>query len=441
VEPAYTTQAGAGLIAIELKSGKIVHQSPSFRTLTSWVPVEARGNIRVLLEARDGDEFHSFCQSVVRDAGEPYGGTFPDLDQVVGHNRRSITVHFLTRAPGPPGLRNPEWLLMMRAIKLTLVGVQLDGEPPTSGSKLPFFGHAHLPEEVGVFTADLRGGNPQQWTLQVAHVRYLLDLEVASGTYDTVAGNQNPWEQIASVFNFEFSKEGSGGASVLSRAAAQLDYAATRALNIAHHSASWLTRKALKIVYRWNMRIHGDDTVSISGLVLFKLFGGLSFSVSNDFWGGKVGFSHGGLQFLYFVADPAKPLETNLRAALVRIASAKTKGDFDVHHPFVFICAWSRRNFQIFSPMLSIDKGKTKASLNPQLSTFNSQLSSLKPQPSTLNPQPSFLIHNSKTPNPEPSGGKAAAGGGFVPAPREDEGVSRGGSPQRWQRFNLRWTI
>ena len=81
---AYTTQAGAGLIAIELKSGKIAHQSPSFEGLTSWLPLEARGNIRVSLESRDGDGFHSFCQSVVRDAGEPYEETFLDRDQVLG---------------------------------------------------------------------------------------------------------------------------------------------------------------------------------------------------------------------------------------------------------------------------------------------------------------------------------------------------------------------
>ena len=30
LQQAYTTQAGAGLIAIEMKSGKIAHQSPSF---------------------------------------------------------------------------------------------------------------------------------------------------------------------------------------------------------------------------------------------------------------------------------------------------------------------------------------------------------------------------------------------------------------------------
>ena len=113
MEQAYTTQAGAGLIAIELTSGKIVHQSPSFQNLTSWIPVEARGNIRLSLETRDGDEFHSFCQSVVRDAGEPYAETFLDRDNVLG---RCITVCFFTRAPGPPGLRNPEWLLMMRAV-------------------------------------------------------------------------------------------------------------------------------------------------------------------------------------------------------------------------------------------------------------------------------------------------------------------------------------
>ena len=59
-QQAYTMQAGAGLVAIELKNGKIAHQSPSFQDLTSWIPVEARGNILVSLESRDGDEFHSF---------------------------------------------------------------------------------------------------------------------------------------------------------------------------------------------------------------------------------------------------------------------------------------------------------------------------------------------------------------------------------------------
>ena len=39
LEQAYTTQAGGGLIAIELKSGKIVHQSSSFQDLSSWIPV------------------------------------------------------------------------------------------------------------------------------------------------------------------------------------------------------------------------------------------------------------------------------------------------------------------------------------------------------------------------------------------------------------------
>jgi hypothetical protein len=39
LEQAYTTQAGGGLIAIELKSGKIAHQSPSFQDLSSWIPV------------------------------------------------------------------------------------------------------------------------------------------------------------------------------------------------------------------------------------------------------------------------------------------------------------------------------------------------------------------------------------------------------------------
>ena len=62
--------------------------------------MEARGNIRVTLKSRDGDDFHSFCQSVVRDAGELYGETFLDRDKAVGW---SITLRFFTRAPGRSG--------------------------------------------------------------------------------------------------------------------------------------------------------------------------------------------------------------------------------------------------------------------------------------------------------------------------------------------------
>jgi hypothetical protein len=214
LEQAYTTQAGAALMAIELRSGKIAHQSPSFQHLTSWIPVEARGNVRVSMESRDGDKFHSFCQSVVKDAGEPYGEIFLDCDNVLG---RSITVRFFTRAPGPPGLRNPEWLLMMRAVKLTLVGVQpqkLSGESPAAGMRLPFLGQTRVPEAIGVFTADLSGDMPQQWTVQAAHVRNLLDMEVATGTYDMEVLNMKPLEQIAMLFNIGFSKEEGAGASV-----------------------------------------------------------------------------------------------------------------------------------------------------------------------------------------------------------------------------------
>ena len=211
LEQAYTTQAGAGLVAIELKSGRIAYQSPSFLDLTSWIPVEACGNIRVSLESRSGDDFHSFCQSVVKDAGEPYGETDLGLEKV--HVGRSITVRFFTRAPGPPGLRNPEWLLMVRAVKLTLVGVQRAGESPAAGRAMTFFGQRRIPEAIGVFTADLSGGTPPQWTLQVAHVRYLLDMGVASGTYDMDVGILKPFEQMAKLYNVEFSKEGEVGAS------------------------------------------------------------------------------------------------------------------------------------------------------------------------------------------------------------------------------------
>ena len=335
-------QAGAGLIAIELKSGRIEHQSQSFQDLASWIPAEARGNIRVSLESRDGDVFHRFCQSAVRDAGEPYGEIFLDRDQVVG---RSITVRFLTRAPGPPGLRNPEWLLMMRSVTLTLVGVQprqLAGESPAAGSSLPFFGSERpIPEAVGVFTADLSGGTPQQWTVQAAHARSLLDSEVASGTYDMAVGHLPILEIIASMFKSQSSNEEGG--------------CATSALNLAQRSASWLTRKALGVTIQWPMRLNDDDTVSLSHLGLYTLFGGFSTSISISLVAGKVNPSHGGLEFLFFVADPAQPLDGNLRATWVRIAAAKTAGEMDVQRPFVFAATWGGGIFQAYCKMLSID--------------------------------------------------------------------------------------
>jgi len=331
----------------------------SVQDLISWIPVEARGNIRVSLESRDGDDFHSFCQSVVRDAGEPYGETFLDRDQVVG---RSTTVRFFTRAPGPPGLRNPEWLLMMRAVELTLVGVQqpqLAGESPAAGTMLPILGQGRVPEVIGVFTADLSGGTPQQWTLQVAHVRYLLDLEVASGTYDMdVCGKTQPLEQMATLFNLEFSKEEGPGATLFSRAAAHLEYAATSALNIAQRSASWLTRKALSLSHTVSTRLNEDDTVSISIISLFTLFGGLSTCLEMSFVGGRAGFSHGGLDLVYFVADPATPLDRNLRATLVRIPAAKTRGD--VLRPLVVACTWGGGNVRYLCKSFADSAGTTK---------------------------------------------------------------------------------
>ena len=343
LQQAFTTQAGAGLIAIELKSGKIAHQSLAIQDLTRWIPPEARGNIRVLLESRDGDDFHGFCQSAVRDAGEPYSGTFLDVEQVVG---RSITVRFLTRAPGPQGLRNPDWLLMIRALKLTLVGVQLAGDSPAAGRRLPFFGQARLPEAIGVFTVDLSGGMPQQWTLQVAHVRYLLDMEVGSGTYDVEVGNIKPLEIIAALFQPASLNEAGG--------------CATSALNLAQRSAMWLTSKALGVTIQWPMRLNDDDTVSLSHLGLYTLFGGFSTSISISVVAGKVGFSHGGLEFMFFFADPAQPLDGNLRATWVRVPAAKTAGELELQRPFVISGMWGGGVFQAYCKMLSMDLVGTK---------------------------------------------------------------------------------
>ena len=224
---------------------------------------------------------------------------------------------------------------MVRAVKLTLVGVQRAGELPAAGRAMTFFGQRRIPEAVGVFTADLSGGTPPQWTLQVAHVRYLLDMEVASGTYEMGFGNLKPFEQMAKLYNVDFAKEGEVGASVFSRAA-------TSALNIAHRSFSWVTSKALSYAQQWSISLLPDDTVSISGVAHLTLFGGLSSSTKTAFVGGKMGFSHGGMDLMHFVADPSQPLDSTLRAVAIRISAGKERGAFDVQRPFVACLAWGQ---------------------------------------------------------------------------------------------------
>jgi len=194
----------------------------------------------------------------------------------------------------------------------------------------------------------------------VAHVRYLLELEVASGTYDMqVCGNTQPLEQMATLFNLEFSKEEGAGASLFSRAAAHLEHAATSALNFAQRSAAWLTRKALSLSHTVSMHLNEDDTVSISIISLFTLFGGLSTCLEMSFVGGKAGFSHGGLDLVYFVADPTQPLASSLRATLVRISSAKTAGELDVRRPLVVSCVWGGGNVRYLCKSFA-DSGGTK---------------------------------------------------------------------------------
>ena len=71
-----------------------------------------------------------------------------------------------------------------------------------------------------------------------------------------------------------------------------------------------------------------------------------------NFVGGKVGFSHGGLDLLYFVADPEQPLDGNLRATVLR---AKTAGEFDRQGPLVISHTWGGGNLQIFCKRLCVD--------------------------------------------------------------------------------------
>jgi hypothetical protein len=247
---------------------------------------------------------------------------------------------------------------MVRAVKLTLVGVQsrqLAGESPAAGMMLPFLDQGRIREAIGVFTADLSGSTPQQWTLQVAHVRYLLDLEVASGTYDMDTGNMQPLEQLATYFNFEAAKEKGAGASMFSLAAAHLGYATTSALNVAQRATSWLIRRALTNTHEWAIRLADDDNVSASFIAIVTIFEGLSVSVKMDFLVGKVGFSHGGLDVLYFVCDPEKPLDRNLRANVIRIPAAKTRGEFDRHRPLVVSLKWGGGHIHALCMKLPID--------------------------------------------------------------------------------------
>jgi hypothetical protein len=118
--------------------------------------------------------------------------------------------------------------------------------------------------------------------------------------------------------------------------------------------------------------------VSISHHGLFTLFGGVSTSVSMEFVAGKVGFSHGGLDFLHFVADPGQPLDGNLRAMLVRVSSAKTAGEFDVHRPFVCSLRWGGATFQLSCKMLSLDTVGMKM---PSVEDVSQLLEKLKVSP------------------------------------------------------------
>ena len=58
---------------------------------------------------------------------------------------------------------------------------------------------------------------------------------------------------------------------------------------------------------------------------------------------------------MYLVADPAQPLDSNLRATIIRIGAGKTAGEFDVNRPFVFSCTWGSDNYQGCCKMLSFE--------------------------------------------------------------------------------------
>ena len=142
---------------------------------------------------------------------------------------------------------------------------------------------------------------------------------------------------------------------MFSRVVAQLD---KRVLSIAHRCASWLTSKALRSTHQWKVRLDDDDSVSACFIALFQLFGGLSTSFSMDLVGGKFGFFHGGLGYVYFVADPAQPLDRNLRATWVGIPPAKNKRGFRCAPFFVVACTWGNKVFQAFCTRRSFNSVK-----------------------------------------------------------------------------------
>ena len=83
-------------------------------------------------------------------------------------------------------------------------GTEVPGSKETATSEDPavdlFLRTYGDPRGVGV---SYERGTP----VLAAHVRNLLDLEVASGTHDMSTANQKPLDQISTLLNFEFSNE------------------------------------------------------------------------------------------------------------------------------------------------------------------------------------------------------------------------------------------
>ena len=74
---------------------------------------------------------------------------------------------------------------------------------------------------------------------------------------------------------------------------------------------------------------------------------------------------------MYFVADPAQPLDGNLHATWFRINSAKTAGEFDVHRPVVVPLSWGSGTFHMLCTMLAVDTlGKKVSSVEDVAQLF-----------------------------------------------------------------------
>ena len=76
---------------------------------------------------------------------------------------------------------------------------------------------------------------------------------------------------------------------------------------------------------------------------------------------------------MYFTSSPTQS-SLNLRATQIRMSSAKTAGEFDVHHPFIRSCTWGGGNLKIVCEKLSLNAVGKKVSSEEDVSQLFEKL-------------------------------------------------------------------